>query len=113
MNALSMTASPSDMDTQQIPGMTTPDASYAQITRNSMSLWKLETRYQIRQQTAKPTDSQDSKSNPIIYGVEEHDSSTRRFLQSLRDVGSVTSILSSVDDNNYNHSLLMPETWLI
>ena len=43
MNPLSMTASPSGMDPQQIPGMAARGTSYAQITRNSMSLWKLET----------------------------------------------------------------------
>ena len=48
MNLLSMTASPSGIDPQQIPGITISVASYAQITRSSMSLWKLETRYQIR-----------------------------------------------------------------
>ena len=48
MNPLSMTASHSGMDPQQIPGITTPDASYDQIIRYSTFLWKLETRYQIR-----------------------------------------------------------------
>ena len=103
VNPLSTTVSPSGMDPQQILSMTTPGASYAQITRNSTSLWKLETRYQIRQQTVKASESQDCKSNLSIYGVEEHDSGTWRILQSLSDVGSVTSILSSVDNIN-NHS---------
>ena len=53
MNPLSMTESLSGMDPQQILGGTTPGISNAQITRNSTSLWKLETRHMIWQQTAK------------------------------------------------------------
>ena len=47
VNSLSMTVSPSGMDSQQIPGIAAP-ASYAQITRNSTSLRKHEPRDQIR-----------------------------------------------------------------
>ena len=106
MNTLSMTASPTGMDPQQIPGITNPGASYVQITRNSTSLWKLETWYQINQQAANPCESKDCKCNLLIYGVEEHDPGTKWIQQSLNDVVSVSSNLSSVDDNFNNHSLI-------
>ena len=83
MNPLSMTESLSGMDPQQILGGTIPGVSYAQITKNSTSLWKLETRHVIWQQTAKPSMSQGCKSNLLIYVV---DSGTKRILQSLNVV---------------------------
>ena len=43
MKPLSMTVSPSGMDPQQIQGIAARGGSYAQITRNFMPLWKLET----------------------------------------------------------------------
>ena len=63
MNPLSMTESLSGIDPQQILGGSTLGVSYAQITRNSTSLWKLETRNTIWQQRAKPSVSQGS----LIY----------------------------------------------
>ena len=47
MNLLYLTVSPSGKDPQQIPGIAARGASYVQITRNSMSLWKLETRFRL------------------------------------------------------------------
>ena len=69
MNSLSMTMSPSSMDSQQIPGIAAPGASDAQITRNSTSLRKHKPRDQIRQQPAKPSESQDPKCNLVMFGV--------------------------------------------
>ena len=105
MKSRSMTASPSKMDLQQIPGIIASGACYAQIT-NSTSLRKHKPRDQIRQQSAKPSESQDSKSNIVIFGVEEHDFATYWIQRSLRDVGSVTSILSSLDENINNYSVI-------
>ena len=69
-----MTMSPSCMNLQQIQGVAAPGASYAQMNRNSMSLRKHDLAEQIRQQSAKPNESQDRKSNLVIFGVEELDS---------------------------------------
>ena len=73
MNSLSMTVSPSGMDPQQIPGIVASGASYSQIARNSTSLRKHEPKDQIRQQLAKPSESQDRKNNLVIFGVNERE----------------------------------------
>ena len=105
MNSLSMISPLSGMDPELIPG-TAPIASYVQITRNSMSLRMHGPRDQIRQQSAKPSESQDRKSNLVIFEVEKRDSSTNWIRRSLSDVGSVKSILPSIDDNIINHSVI-------
>ena len=69
-----------------------------------MTLRKHEPRDQIRQQPVKPSESQDRRSNLVIFGV-ECGSGTHWIQRSLSDVGSVTSNLSSIDDDINNHSV--------